>query len=303
MTNLISVILPVYNGALYLDEAIKSILSQTYSNFEFIIINDGSTDNSLEIINRYTPIDDRMKVISRENRGLITSLNEGIEKSEGTYIARIDQDDVSLPGRLEIQLNYMLKNHLDICGGDFTKIDAQNNVLEEHKVPKTESEIIITLATNMPFAHSCVMIKKCFLSKNNLKYGLNGYRNAEDLDLWILMYENGAKFGNVDARILKYRILPSSMSRTNRKEIKRESNIQFNNFIKNNREDFENRFQILLKQKNISNAIQRDMMRAIIRYSLLTHRTNLIFKTILKLKMSNIVMGILSFIKLRIYVI
>ncbi|MEJ2498929.1 MAG: glycosyltransferase family 2 protein [Sulfurovaceae bacterium] len=95
MTNLISVILPVYNGALYLDEAIKSILSQTYSNFEFIIINDGSTDNSLEIINRYTPIDDRMKVISRENRGLITSLNEGIEKSEGTYIARIDQDDVS----------------------------------------------------------------------------------------------------------------------------------------------------------------------------------------------------------------
>jgi glycosyltransferase involved in cell wall biosynthesis len=303
MTNLISVILPVYNGALYLDEAIKSILSQTYSNFEFIIINDGSTDNSLEIINRYTPIDDRMKVISRENRGLITSLNEGIEKSEGTYIARIDQDDVSLPGRLEIQLNYMLKNHLDICGGDFTKIDAQNNVLEEHKVPKTESEIIITLATNMPFAHSCVMIKKSFLSKNNLKYGLNGYRNAEDLDLWILMYENGAKFGNVDENILKYRILSSSMSRTNRKEIKKESDRQFDSFIKNNRVDFENRFQILLKQKNISNAIQRDMMRAIIRYSLLTHRTNLIFKTILKLKMSNIVMGILSFIKLRIYVI
>ncbi len=303
MANLISVILPVYNGAPYLDEAIKSILSQTYSNFEFIIINDGSTDNSLGIINRYKSIDHRIKVISRENRGLIASLNEGIEKSEGTYIARIDQDDVSLSGRLDIQLNYMLKNHLDICGGDFTKIDAQNNVLEEHKVPKTESEIIITLATNMPFAHSCVMIKKSFLSTNNLKYGLNGYRNAEDLDLWILMYENGAKFGNVDAKILKYRILPSSMSRTNRKEIKRESNIQFNNFIKNNREDFENTFQILLKQKNISNAIQRDMMRAIIRYSLLTHRTNLIFRTILKLKMSNIVMGILSFIKFKIYAI
>ena len=303
MANLISVILPVYNGAPYLDEAIKSILSQTYSNFEFIIINDGSTDNSLEIINRYKSIDDRIKVISRENRGLISSLNEGIEKSEGTYIARIDQDDVSLPGRLEAQLNYMLKNHLDICGGDFTNIDAQNNVLEEHKVPKTESEIIITLATNMPFAHSCVMIKKSFLSTNNLKYGLNGYRNAEDLDLWILMYENGAKFGNIDEKILKYRVLPSSMSRTNRKEIKKESDRQFDSFIKNNRVDFENRFQILLNQKNISNAIQRDMMRVIIRYSLLTYKTNLIFKTILKLKMSNIVMGILSFIKLKIYAI
>ncbi len=303
MADLISVILPVYNGAPYLDEAIKSILSQTYSNFEFIIINDGSTDNSLEIINRHKSTDDRIKVISRENRGLISSLNEGIEKSEGTYIARIDQDDVSLPGRLDIQLNYMLKNHLDICGGDFTNIDAHNNVLEEHKVPKTESEIIITLTTNMPFAHSCVMIKKSFLSTNNLKYGLNGYRNAEDLDLWILMYENGAKFGNVDEKILKYRILPSSMSRTNRKEIKKESDRQFDSFIKNNRVDFENRFQILLNQKNISNAIQRDMMRAIIRYSLLTYKTNLIFKTILKLKMSNIVMGILSFIKLKIYAI
>jgi glycosyltransferase involved in cell wall biosynthesis len=303
MANLISVILPVYNGVPYLDEAIKSILSQTYSNFEFIIINDGSTDNSLEIINRHKSTDDRIKVISRENRGLIASLNEGIEKSEGTYIARIDQDDVSLPGRLEVQLNYMLKNHLDICGGDFTNIDAQNNVLEEHKVPKTESEIIITLATNMPFAHSCVMIKKSFLSTNNLKYGLNGYRNAEDLDLWILMYENGAKFGNVDENILKYRILSSSMSRTNRKEIKKESDRQFDSFIKNNRVDFENRFQILLKQKNISNAIQRDMMRAIIRYSLLTYKTNFIFKTILKLKISNIVMGILSFIKLKILAI
>ncbi len=301
MTHLISVILPVYNGVPYLDEAIKSILRQTYSNFEFIIIDDGSTDSSIEIINKYKSIDDRIKVISRENRGLISSLNEGIEKSEGTYIARMDQDDVSLPGRLEIQLNYMLKDHLDICGGDFTKIDAQDNVLEEHKVPKTESEIIITLATNMPFAHSCVMIKKSFLSTNNLKYGLNGYRNAEDLDLWILMYENGAKFGNVNENILKYRILPSSMSRTNRKKIKRESDIQFNNFIKNNRVDFENAFQILLKQKNIPNAIQRNMMRAIIRYLLLTHKTNFMFKTILRLKISNIVMGILSFMKLKIY--
>lgn len=301
MTHLISVILPVYNGVPYLDEAIKSILRQTYSNFEFIIIDDGSTDNSIEIINKYKSIDDRIKVISRENRGLISSLNEGIEKSEGTYIARIDQDDVSLPGRLEMQLNYMLKDHLDICGGDFTKIDAQDNVLEEHKVPKTESEIIITLATNMPFAHSCVMIKKSFLSTNNLKYGLNGYRNAEDLDLWILMYENGAKFGNVNENILKYRILPSSMSRTNRKEIKRESDIHFNNFIKNNIVDFENAFQILLKQKNIPNAIQRNMMRAIIRYSLLTHKTNFMFKTILRLKISNIVMGILSFMKFKIY--
>jgi glycosyltransferase involved in cell wall biosynthesis len=297
------VILPVYNGAPYLDEAIQSILSQTYSNFEFIIINDGSTDNSLEIINKYKSIDDRIKVISRENRGLIASLNEGIEKSKGIYIARMDQDDISLSKRLEIQYHYMLKNHLDICGGDFTNIDAQDNILEEYKVPKTKSEIIITLATHMPFAHSSVMIKKVFLTTNNLKYGLNGYRNAEDLDLWILMYENGARFGNVDENILKYRILPSSMSRTNNKAIKKEADIQFNNFIQNNRVDFENAFQILLNQKNISNAMQRNTMRVIIRYALLTHKTNFMFKAIEKLKISNIIMGVLSFIKSKIYAI
>ena len=116
MHKLISVVLPVFNGDKYLSEAIESILNQTYINFEFIIINDGSTDGSLTIIENYRVKDNRIVVISRENKGLIASLNEGIRIANGGYIARMDQDDLSLPTRLEEQVKFMDSNQLDICG-------------------------------------------------------------------------------------------------------------------------------------------------------------------------------------------
>ena len=100
MSELISVILPVYNGEKYLKESIESILNQTYTNFEFIIIDDGSKDSSLEIIKEYEKEDERIIVISRENKGLVASLNEGIATAKGKYIARMDADDVSLSERL-----------------------------------------------------------------------------------------------------------------------------------------------------------------------------------------------------------
>ncbi|HIP11775.1 MAG TPA: glycosyltransferase family 2 protein, partial [Arcobacter sp.] len=101
---MVSVLLSVYNGEKYLDEAIESILNQTYQDFEFIIINDGSTDKSLEIIEKYKKEDNRIVVISRENKGLIYSLNEGISQAKGKYIARMDADDISLATRFEEQV-------------------------------------------------------------------------------------------------------------------------------------------------------------------------------------------------------
>ena len=299
MNELISVILPVYNGDKYLKEAIESILNQSYKNFEFIIINDGSSDDSIEIIKMYSKIDDRIKIINRENRGLIESLNEGIRKSKGSFIARMDQDDISLSTRFELQLNYMLENDLDICGGNFFTIDEKNNILRKNIVPNTQDEILITMASNVPFAHPSVIIRKDFLIKKNLEYGLNGYRNGEDLDLWILMYNSDAKFGNINEMILKYRILSNSMSRENHKRIKAESNIQFNNFIKLNVLDFENSFKNLLSHKINSDNMEKNIIRAVLRYSLLTHNSNILFNCFIRLKLSNIVIGFLSFIKLR----
>src|SRR6185369_12980087 len=105
---LISVVLPVYNGEEYLRESIDSILKQSYSNFEFLILNDGSSDRSEEIIQSYS--DPRIKYHKHANCGLAATLNKGIELAKGEYIARQDQDDISLPTRLEKQITF-LENH------------------------------------------------------------------------------------------------------------------------------------------------------------------------------------------------
>ena len=109
-TPIISVVMPVYNNEKYLDDSIRSILNQTYNNFEFIIINDGSTDGSFTIINSYLRKDDRIILINKENTGISQSLNEGIKISKGKYIARMDGDDISAPNRLFEQLNLMDHN-------------------------------------------------------------------------------------------------------------------------------------------------------------------------------------------------
>ena len=122
----------VYNGEKYLAEAIKSILNQTYKNFEFIIVNDGSKDNSVEIIKNYMKKDNRIVLIDRENKGLPYSLNEGISIAKGQYIARMDADDISLSNRFEKQIKYMEENKIDVCGsyiklfGDNTKEQIVN---------------------------------------------------------------------------------------------------------------------------------------------------------------------------------
>src|SRR5215218_8009066 len=105
----VSVILPVYNGEAYLQEAVDSILAQTFTDFELLIINDGSTDDSERIIDSYK--DSRVKHLKNEqNRGLIFSLNRGVEAAKGAYIARMDADDVALPERLEKQMQYLKQN-------------------------------------------------------------------------------------------------------------------------------------------------------------------------------------------------
>ena len=105
----------VYNGDLYIHNAIDSILSQTFTNFEFIIINDGSTDNSYNIIKEYAKIDGRIIYINQNNKGLTKSLNNGINIAKGKYIARQDVDDISLPNRFDKQLFWLNKKEYEVC--------------------------------------------------------------------------------------------------------------------------------------------------------------------------------------------
>jgi len=208
---MISVILPVYNAKKYLDEAINSILTQTFKDFEFIIINDGSTDNSLNIIEHYRKKDNRIVLISRENKGLISSLNEGIKKSKGKYIARMDADDISLSTRFEEQYNFLEKNlDIGVCGtwAEVFKKGSQSRFL---KHPITHDELLTRLLFSVPFAHPSIMMRKELFDRYNLEYNLE-YKNAEDYKFW-LDISKYTKFGNIPKVLFKYRYLESSVSR------------------------------------------------------------------------------------------
>ena len=130
MTNpTVSIGMPVFNGAPYVEAAIRTLLSQSFKDFEFIIINDGSSDDSHEIMKDYALSDSRIKILSHSNIGLTASLIKGVIISKGKFIARIDADDISLPHRLEIQLNEIIRRKLDVLGSNFITIDKNGQIL------------------------------------------------------------------------------------------------------------------------------------------------------------------------------
>ena len=158
-----SVIMPVYNGEKYLKEAIDSILNQTFSDFEFIIVNDCSSDNTEDIIKSYK--DNRIVYLkNEENSGVATTLNRGLDIAKGEYIARMDADDISLPKRFEKQVDFMDKNkNCIICGSNTELFGA---ISGRTYVPLTDSAIRATVIFSSPFTHPTVMIFFIISKKN-----------------------------------------------------------------------------------------------------------------------------------------
>ena len=193
--------MPVYNGSKYLDDAIKSILNQTFQNLEFVIIDDGSTDDSLNIIKSYN--DNRIRLIeNKANQGQSKTLNKGINLARGTYIARVDQDDISSSDRLEKQLEFMEKNSdIDVCGSWVELMGKQSDVLN---LETRSEEIKISLLTNQNLAHPAVMIRKSTLIKHNLDYDPK-FIIANDYDLWVRMFEY-CSFANIPEPLVKHRV-------------------------------------------------------------------------------------------------
>lgn len=178
----LSVLMPVYNAEPFLQQAIESILNQTFTDFEFLIIDDCSTDTSLQIINSYN--DKRIRVINHKtNQGLIATLNEGIGLAKAPLIARMDADDISRPMRFEKQLSY-LNTHAETValGTEATVISADNRILYEQVVLKDDFALKRLLAVACPLVHGSVIFNRSAV----LKAG--GYRKeaylVEDYDLW-----------------------------------------------------------------------------------------------------------------------
>lgn len=201
LTPNISVILPVYNGALYLKESINSILNQTYTNFEFIILNDGSTDNSEEIILSYS--DKRIKYYKHTNCGLAATLNLGLNLALGTYIARQDQDDISHKTRFEKQVDF-LENNLEInLLGTRAKIFENNSSdVRFHKHATHPADLKFDLLFNNPFVHSSVMFKKTIIQ--NIGNYITDRNLYEDYNLWSRIAVNSS-VANLSEVLVDYR--------------------------------------------------------------------------------------------------
>jgi len=177
----VTVLMPVYNGEKYLKESIESILNQTFTDFEFLIINDGSTDRTEEIIKSYK--DTRIKLVNNEtNLKLIKTLNKGLDLAKGKYIARMDADDVSLPKRLKIQVDFMDNNPEIGVSGAWAKVIGGKN----KKYIKTYSNFEKIKATSIfknILIHPSVIIRKEILNKYNLRYNEES-QHSEDYELW-----------------------------------------------------------------------------------------------------------------------
>jgi glycosyltransferase involved in cell wall biosynthesis len=187
---IVSVLLPVYNAEAFLSEAVESVLEQTFNDFEFIIIDDGSTDSTADILDYYQKIDGRIRVYRQKNRGIAFALNRGIEKVRGDYIARMDADDICLPTRFEKQVAFLDENpEVGILGAGFQLITEFGMPGTIVNPPQQHSLIRWSLFFYCPIAHPTVMMRKTIADQLGgyiLETDTKGDRyTIEDYDLWV----------------------------------------------------------------------------------------------------------------------
>lgn len=213
-----SVILPIYNGEAYLKQAIDSVLNQTFKDFELLLLNDGSTDSSEEIIDGYVKKDKRCKKFSWQNQGLIKTLNTGIEKAQGEIIFRMDADDICHPERFEKQFQY-LELHPDcvVLGSRVLLIDEEGMPIKVFSVPSEHEDIDREnfIGGGAAIVHPSVALRKEALI--NLRGYRDKYTHAEDIDLFLRLAEHGA-IKNLSDILLEYRQHAGSIGYAKRKE-------------------------------------------------------------------------------------
>ena len=215
---LVSVIMPVYNSSDYLEEAINSILNQTYKNIELIIIDDGSDVKTKKILEKYNRFNQNINLISSiENKGIVFSLNQGIEIAKGKYIARMDSDDFSHPKRIEKQISAFKKNNLDICASNYYKIDKFNKIISKETIPNSEIFIWLKATYTSPFVHGSMMFRSKFLKQ--FMYKLDHLISLEDYYLWVRIFnENNFKFIVLNDFLYSWRVNDNSLSFRRKKE-------------------------------------------------------------------------------------
>jgi glycosyltransferase involved in cell wall biosynthesis len=209
----VTVLTCVYNGEDFVSEAIESILNQSHNDFEHLIVDDGSTDRTRDIIKGYISKDGRVRLLEKPHTGLTDSLNCGLENARGTWIARLDADDIALLDRLSLQIRHVSnRDNLVLLGGACIEVDAKGTALKEHSYPQGHRELMGKLEKRQAvFPHSSVLFHK----EQSLRLG--GYnprfRRSQDRDLWLRLGENGS-ISSLQVPVVKLRRHPRAVSNT-----------------------------------------------------------------------------------------
>ena len=203
----LSVVMSVYNGEEFLHTAIESILNQTFRDFEFIILDDGSKDNSISIIQSYE--DNRILLHKLDHQGLPSALNYGISISKGQLICRMDSDDIALSTRFEKQIQLMSKQpEISLCGTSIEIIDEKNNYIGNRIMPSEHSQILETIN------YSCNVVHPTYCLRKEIHESIGGYRNellySQDYDYLLRVIDKGYKVYNIPEILLRYRMINKS---------------------------------------------------------------------------------------------
>lgn len=237
----VTVVMPCYNAEKYIAEALESLLRQTYQDFKILVIDDGSTDKSGEIIERYAQMDDRIcPLYNRENRGQVYTRNRGLEKCNTEYIALMDADDVATEYRLEKEVKFLDKYPaVGAVGGEYDLISEEGRTLGKSKIRAfTERSVKAHLFFHNVLANSSMMFRSQIVRENGIRY-LEEYRGSsiEDYCFWC-MFSDYAMIVNLPYVLLKYRVVENGISRESRKKRIKVRNqafdeIHFNMFKRN----------------------------------------------------------------------
>jgi len=209
----ISVVLPVYNGGKFLEESVNSILNQTFKDFEFIIINDGSTDNTLKILKEFQKKDKRIILIDKKkNRGSSESLNIGLRKAKGKYVACFCADDISHQNRLRVEFNYLEKNpHIFLVGSSCIYIDDTGKEIRRFR--KYDNYKIIAWRLRK----SCSIILPSIMFRNEEVRFDKDFIPADDYNFYFELLKKGKNLTNIPEFLVKYRVHGGSISISNHK--------------------------------------------------------------------------------------
>lgn len=212
--SLISIIMPVYNAGDFLVDAIMSIKKQTVRNWELIAIDDGSTDNSLKMLNRFAKKDKRIRVFKTKHKGLPYALNLGLKKARGEYIARMDADDINHPRRFEIQLKFLEKHrNVILVGTQVMMVDVKGNKIGKKMFPLEHEKIYKMMTYIMPIQHATLMARASHFKQ----IAYQNHTTAEDVSMFFKMLQKG-KMANVKETLYYYRLREGSNSLKNLKK-------------------------------------------------------------------------------------